>query len=575
MANFGSPRARRPRWSVATVVGTYFVVGLAWILVTALLVAPVSGWLDLSPQLVEVLKGLLFVLVTATVLYASLRHWETAFVASEMRSRAIVSSSDAAIVGTDAAGRITTWNPAAERLYGWMQSEVTGSSIVDVTGDRRIERSGVELGHRRYTTRHQTADGSWVDVAVTVSPLNHHEGQNAGSAVIVRDVSEQVRRRQELARSERRFRKLAEQTAGVVYRIAFTPEPRIDYFSPQAEEVFGYPPEVYYADPDLMYRQVHPDDRHKLAFLGKDDPREGTAESGVSVFRFRHGDGRWIWLEDHHTPESDETGRVVADQGIAFDITARRQEEQARAAALEHEREAAEQLKRTVAAHRTFLRNVSHEVRTPLTSVVGVAETLQARLGDLGSGQQEQLLDRLQRNSLRLWRLFEDLLDLDRLSRGAGELDLEDDVDLAQVCEQLIAELDAGEHSIRCHVPPTSLRLDRPKIERAIDNLLRNAVKHTPSGTRITVDLQRAEDHVDLTVTDDGPGIPAALVPTIFDAFRQGPDASEDPTPGAGIGLAIAREFARVHGGDLSYEPGEPGGSCFRLHLPVSPSTVS
>lgn len=453
------PVSRRPRWSVPAVVGTYLVVGLLWILGTTSLAADLAARLGVAETTVELGKGVGFVLVTASVLYGTLRGWEAAY--------------------------------------------------------------------------RRTA----------------------------------ARRQQDLVERERRFRNLAEETEGAVYRVRFTPEPELEYVSPQFEEMTGYTAEQLFADAGLLLAGVAPEHRDRIALVGLDDPGAGPQERGIATFRFQRADGAWMWFEDHHTPEVGPDGRIEADQGIVFDVTARHEQEEARRAALEHERAASEQLRRAVDAHRAFLSGISHELRTPLTGVLGFARTLKDHDEALSLGARRDVIERLTSNAERLGRLLDDLLDLDRLDRGVLEVHL-DDIDLARSVATIVDELDAPEHRILVEASATPVRVDRAKVERILDNLVRNAVRHTPPGTSVWVRVVRGEQDVLLVVEDDGPGM-AGDAEGLFEAFVQGEAAASSASPGTGIGLSLVREFARVHGGEAWYEDRDPTGARFCVRLPT------
>lgn len=493
--------------------------------------------------------------------------------ALEHHLAAIVDASDTAILSTDLRGTVQTWNPAAERLYGWTAEEAVGRHVVGLlspegqaTGDHAQVVAG---SHQQFETRHHRRDGSVVDVAVTVSPIRDDRGGLAGVALLSRDVSERKRHEQELAEREDRFRTLAEQAQGIVYRVRLDPDVALEYVNPRVEEVTGHPPERIREDPGLLLQRLRTRAEHPEVTGTDREDAPGTTTSPL-----QRADGTRIWLEDHHRPQFDDRGRVVATQGIMFDVTSRRQGERARAAALAHQRRAAAALRRTVEIQHTFLQAVSHELRTPLTSVLGFARTLETHGDGMEPRQRRDLVARLSRNAERLAVLLDDLLDLDRLARGALELH-RSEVDLGALCEQVVDRLDTHGHDVRVDVRPVVVAVDRPKIERAIDNLLRNAVKHTPVDTHVAVTTEQRDGHAIVCVADDGAGVPDDVVESIFEPFQQGPQAASDASPGTGVGLALVREFARMHDGEAWYEPGDPVGARFYLRLPLDSDSPS
>jgi len=126
---------------------------------------------------------------------------------------------------------------------------------------------------------------------------------------------------------------------------------------------------------------------------------------------------------------------------------------------------------------------------------------------------------------------------------------------------------------LRIDIRSVMQAVDPAKVERIVENLLANAVRHTPSGATIWISLVPEDDGVLLTVEDDGPGVDPALAETIFEPFLQGPDAPQH-APGVGVGLTLVRRFAELHGGRAWLEPRPGGGASFRVHLPAEPAAV-
>jgi signal transduction histidine kinase len=206
-------------------------------------------------------------------------------------------------------------------------------------------------------------------------------------------------------------------------------------------------------------------------------------------------------------------------------------------------------------------------LRTPLTALLGNALTLAREDLDLPREESRELLLRLVANARKLDRLLTDLLDLDRLSRGVFEARRQP-TDLAELVRQVVAECDQLDgHTILIEAEPLSVAVDGAKVERIVDNLLRNSLRHTPTGTTVWVRVARAEGGILIAVEDDGPGVPDGIAQAIFEPFRQGPTQSPH-APGVGIGLSLVARFAELHGGRAWVQERDGGGASFRVLLP-------
>jgi PAS domain S-box-containing protein len=269
---------------------------------------------------------------------------------------------------------------------------------------------------------------------------------------------------------------------------------------------------------------------------------------------------------------------------VARDVTERRQVEERLCAALNHERVATDRLavaldrERAAAEHlRTldelksgFLQAVSHDLRTPLASVLGISLTLQRGRGRLGAADTDDLLGRLAANARRLDRILTGLLDLDRLDRGIVELRRER-VDLASLVAGVVDEaseelLDA--HPVSLELRPVQVLADAAKVERIVENLLANAARHTDPGTPIWVRVGPGDRGALLCVDDAGPGIPPEQRESIFRPFQRGPGGATY-APGSGVGLALVAQLASLHDGRAWVEDRAGGGASFRVLLPA------
>jgi len=289
------------------------------------------------------------------------------------------------------------------------------------------------------------------------------------------------------------------------------------------------------------------------------------------------------------SPLPGRPGRRGGQLLVARDITERREAQQVLRAALDHERVASERLGAALAREQAatehlrgldelkgaFLQAVSHDLRTPLASVLGIAVTLEQNHRALPKAEVDDLLGRLTTNARRLDRILSGLLDLDRLARGVVEPRRER-TDLAElvgtVIEQARADM-VGDHPVFVDLEPVQIAIDSAKVERIVENLLVNASRHTPPGTPIWVSVERGGGGALLTVADAGPGVPADQREHIFQPFHRGPGV-DGHAPGSGVGLALVARFAGLHGGRAWVEPRAGGGASFRVLLPDSPEAV-
>jgi signal transduction histidine kinase len=216
----------------------------------------------------------------------------------------------------------------------------------------------------------------------------------------------------------------------------------------------------------------------------------------------------------------------------------------------------------------TFLQAVSHDLRTPLTTVLGIALTLEQRAG-LPADDVADLLQRLSASARKLDGLLADLLDLDRLARGTLS-PRRQQVDLGALVRRVVTEVGVtAEHPVVVDAPALQVAVDAPKVERIVENLVVNAARHTAAGTTIWVGVQPHHGGVLLVVEDEGPGVPAELREQIFQPFRKGRNVA-DHAPGSGIGLALVAQFAELHGGRAWVQDRPGGGASFRVFLPHS-----
>ena len=230
---------------------------------------------------------------------------------------------------------------------------------------------------------------------------------------------------------------------------------------------------------------------------------------------------------------------------------------------------AREETESMLARQRQFVADASHELRTPLTSVLANLELLAESLrGDQGDAARSAL-----RSSQRMRRLVADLLLLARTD--VGRVVRREPCDLAQIVVEAAAELGpvSTEHDIVLDVHPAIVEASRDELHRLTINLLENALRHTPPGTKVSVETSTAGDQAMLVVQDDGPGVPPELAPRLFERFVRG---AGDRGGSFGLGLAIVLAVAQSHGGTVTLEAVEEGsGARFVVRLPASGADVT
>jgi two-component system, OmpR family, sensor histidine kinase KdpD len=213
----------------------------------------------------------------------------------------------------------------------------------------------------------------------------------------------------------------------------------------------------------------------------------------------------------------------------------------------------------------SILSTVSHELRTPLTTILGFSMTLQERGDTLAEDLRIEMASHLTAQARKLDRLLSDLLDLDRLRLGHMPPNFSE-TDVAGVVKQVVQGFDS-DHPITMRGDPVVAEIDGPKVERIVENLIANAVRHTPPGTEIEVSVARGEGGVLITVDDRGLGVDEEEREAIFEPFTRGVGSVAE-RPGTGIGLSLVAQFTELHGGRAWVEDNPGGGASFRVFLP-------
>ncbi len=470
-----------------------------------------------------------------------------------------------------ATGQRTTYvSPQASRILGHTASEF----LTDAELWRRLrhpaDRAKVIAAERTAEVTRQpfhseyrmfTRDGRMLwfrDEAVIV------EDPSTGGTFwqgVMFDITAEKLAEEQARKAELRYKTLVESLPAVVYIDELDERAPNVYTSPQTEWMFGYTPEDW-NDPDFWGKIVHPDDWDRCREAEKRHVE--TGEPFNQIYRIVHKEGRIVWTHDIAVVVHDEDGTPLYSQGFLLDITPQKEAEEELHRALQREHDQAEQLRSLDDLKNTLLHTLSHDLKGPLTAVLGAANALQ-RPG-LSEAEATELLGGMAVRAKRMDRLLTDLLDLERLGRGIME-PTRFPVDVGQLVTDLVNSTEVLEgRGVDLVARPVVVPVDAPKVERMVENLLVNAGRHTPRTSQLWVRVLPQDGGALIAIEDDGPGVPEELKEAVFEPFKKGMPGRE--TPGSGIGLSLVARFAELHGGRAWVEDRKGGGASFRVFLP-------
>ena len=545
---------------------------------------PAYSWAIADPR--DVIGLVLFVTIGA-VICALNEAWRRGAAAAERGARLLETIADG-IFEADPDHRITSWNQAAERMYGYTAPEAIGRKTFEllrsaVSPEQRTEYvKRTEAGEiLRIEVELRRKDGSpvWVDMVAIANKRS--DGTLAGFISVNRDISTRKRAESELRARTEELERVLDMIPAAVW-IANDPECREVFANRAAAALLALPqqtnisqtPAAGAAEPPRMR---HVRDGRELS--PQELPMQVAAATGlaqqIDEMDIELPDGKRLTLVGGAMPLLNEAGRVRGVVSAFSDITYRKEIERQRADVLVREQAARTDLERAGRLKDEFLAVLSHELRTPLNAVLGYAHLLAA--GTLSPDRTAHALAAIQRNAKAQARLVESLLDLSRVMAGKLELNLER-VNLAAIVDAAVDVVrpEAEEQGITLHVllpspDPIVLVGDAGRLQQVFWNLLSNAMKFTPAGGTISIAVHVHEEHVEIRGTDNGQGIRPDFLPYVFERFKQADSQKGRRSAGLGLGLALVREMVQAHGGTVGAESeGDGYGSSFRVTLPLS-----
>jgi PAS domain S-box-containing protein len=490
-----------------------------------------------------------------------------------------------AVVTADLDGKIVSWNPMAEKLFGYSQEEVIGKDADDIVArEEELHAEAMTFSHQviqdkkrvQATTTRSRKDGSLVDVEAIALPVIV-EGENAGIIAIYHDISERIRYEEEIRYQKEYYEALFLNNPVAVVSVDWNLN--IVSWNPRAEKLFGYSQEeVIGKKLDDVVAQDESLFAEAVAFSS-----EGLAEGRVHHTTKRtKKDGSLVDVELLGLPV------IIAGQKVGFiviyhDITDRKRAE----VELRQAKEAAEAAR---AAMSEFVANASHELRTPLTHVYGFAKTCMKNLNthilpkvqspdrktQRAMDEVNESMEIIVEEGERMTNLIKDMLDLAKIEAGKLEWNMQP-LSLIELLERATATsahlFDQKNLKLIKDYP-----VDLPEITgdwdsliRVMLNLLSNAVKFTDQGT-VTIRANQSNSEILVSVTDTGIGIAPSDHAKIFEKYAQAGDPHTGRSKGTGLGLSISKQIVEHHGGKIWVESELGKGSTFSFTLPLQAS---
>ena len=491
-----------------------------------------------------------------------LRHKEEFF-------EALIENAMDAMVIINGDGAIRYKSPSIERVFGYKAGDDIGRSSFDFVhpedisnGSRTFEELLKKPGSTtHYEIRAKHADGSWHTIEVVGKNLLDNPAIK-GIVANFRDITEQKRMQEALAKSEEHFRALIENSLEAMAII--NKEGHLSFLSPSFERLLGYGLEEYMGKSPFAF--VHADDLPRVFSIFSDLARKHGAVV-QSELRVWHKDGslRLVEVVGQNLLHNPAVNGIVAN---IRDITERRQAEETLKHLYQQERELRQQLEQEMKKRVEFTRAIAHELKTPLTSLLASSDLLAS---EIDTEPLQTLARNIRQGASNLDSRINELLDLVRGEVGMLELKLEM-VDLSQMLRDMAdsmkpVALKRGQ-SLDLSLPPglPVVRADPARLQQIVTNLLDNALKFTPPGGNVRLGAKRKDNDIVVEVRDTGRGISKDEQQSLFQPHQLPKGESSE---GLGLGLALCKMLVELHGGKIWVKSSVGRGSTFGFSVPL------
>lgn len=539
-----------------------------------------------SYQWIFLLFGLIITLLLAIYLFRTLTQKDQAenlvnirtkeLFESREKFRSTLQSIGDGVIAVDSMGYVTGLNPVAEELTGWSEREASGKPFGDIfniisasTGkptENPLSKS-LETGKVVYLSNDTTLinrHGQHLQIADSAAPILDTQGKLLGTVMVFHDVSAEYDMKKALIESEERFKAIASNAMDAI--ILINDQAEIIFWNKATERIFGYSSEEI-LDKNLHNLIAAPEyleDANK-GFLEFQKSGYGPALDKMLEMKGKRKDGTIFPVE------LTVSAVTIKDKhhaiGIIRDITDRkRAEEEIKAQnILLHE---------LMGKKDELLSIAAHDIRSPLTVIKGYADLLLMYSKTTLSNDQIEMISKIQGSTKFIIQLLNDLLDFSALESGKVNLDKQE-VDIESYMKNYIINTLIVAHQKNMEINSDiqkglpSISFDPMKIQQVLNNLTSNAIKFSNPGSDILITVKSDQNYISISVKDCGQGIPENELTKLFQPFQKTSVKSTGGEKTTGLGLVIARNIIRAHGGELSVESKVGAGSTFTFTLPI------
>lgn len=519
---------------------------------------------------------------------------ETALRESEAKYKRIIESNIVGIYFGDFTGKIYEANDSFLQTFGYTREELEAGCLYwnqmtpaeySQLDEQKIQELQANGACKPFEKEYLHKDGTRIPILLAIASIEG-KGSEGYSVCLVLDISQRKQAQLKLRESEQQYRFLSESIPQIVW--SCNPQGECEYISRRWVEYTGKPIEE--AKNFGWLNVLHPEDATSVKHIWQQSLTTGELYS--SEMRYRRCDGVYRWFLVRALPMKDERGEVIRWFGTSTDIHERKQLEAITSELLQREQTARTVAETANKAKDEFVAMVSHDLRSPLNSILGWAKLLRTR--NLDETATTRALETIERNAKSQAKLLEDLLDTSRILQGTIQLDMTP-INIVKAVEAAVENAhpvaDVKSIYIDSIIDDSlpSIKADSNRLEQVLGNLLSNAIKFTPKEGRVRVELSvedvdrqgdkreltfltsavlNSSRYARITVSDTGIGISPKFLPYVFERYRQAEGTRKKG--GLGLGLAISRHIVELHGGTIEVSSrGEGEGSTFTIKLPI------